>query len=1110
MESMRIEGGDKADLLAYINNELDVAGDEAYCEEVTSQLLERAGGNFLWLHLAVQRINTCHTRVDVENALKDLPVGMETLYDRMAASVQSRSSGDRELAQRMLSWTTCSQRPLRVEELSDALGSDAVLDIHRSIVDLCGGFLVVDQDGKVSMIHETAREYLTRRESRDRSLVIDRKAANDMIFRGCISRLTDPKLRSMMGRGLPPALLNYAVSSWFIHLSLGTATDESTLHVVVDFLRSPHLLMWVSVAARNNDLRSLVVASRYLTTVAAKLQQLEDQNRESLVYNQAKAILEGWATDLVKIVGRFGNSLRQHPDSIHKLIPPFCPEESVVYQQFGRKESRALSVSGFTSKTWDDCLARFSFDEGVAASGVSVAGGRIAVLTHVLRTSEILIYASATLEEEHRLIHPERVASIQVSKFGDLLVSYGFATTRVWDMETGECVKVINNPEDRPRPHAVQFTDHDRTVLVAGEDRRIRSFSLVDSEDSGDESSDPGWTVRSEVYEQPLEGTTLNFPKCSALSPDGNKIAFGYRGYPLTAWEISDSPMLIGRCIMRQESRSSTMSQEYIWGEVFRVIWHPFSGEVLGLTMVGVLFKWDPYEEQPSIMVQSGGKELSVSVDGSLIVTGDVMGTIKIYATNDFSLLYQLTSRDFIVRVVFSTDSRRLYDIRGAYGNVWEPNTLLRLADSSEYPDHNSDAISETESLAKFSLHAEHHFASVDKVTCLSGQSAGPLYCYGTAFGIARIGEVGRGKVCDVDRPKRRSAAVDQVAWSDDGRLMATTDTTRKLYANKISKSGENRDVWEATCEFDVAVPPNGEPITQLIFHPTGHELLVSTSSTLFSITTDKKPPTVEAITLPTSMGKVKWVTHPTSANYLLGLGNTKVHVLRWEDLRLTQDQADLVHDTYTYFPPRLDRPATISAPTAGYMYNRGGSFHNRDGGEVLGRIIVNIDSAEILLEISRTKNSGRVENAYLLFCAKDIGGVGSSEDPGNSDGIGKGKQLTYSTLPKEVASRIREPLAFLSRRRLVFLDVDGWVCTWNPNPNPTRPRQLQTGQRQQGPNGPSSSGGVAGVEQHYFLPGDWATADEAHVCSVMSDGTLLCPRNGDVAAVQAAALLRK
>jgi hypothetical protein len=104
---------------------------------------------------------------------------------------------------------------------------------------------------------------------------------------------------------------------------------------------------------------------------------------------------------------------------------------------------------------------------------------------------------------------------------------------------------------------------------------------------------------------------------------------------------------------------------------------------------------------------------------------------------------------------------------------------------------------------------------------------------------------------------------------------------------------------------------------------------------------------------------------------------------------------------------------------------------------------------------------------------------------------------LSYTLLPADITSRIRQPLGFLSRERLVFLDVDRWICTLRlPSPISRRPQE-----------GRNSELGSRGIEQHYFLPGDWATANEANLCTIMPDGTLLYPRNGNVATVQFAKL---
>lgn len=1064
METIRTEGQPQ-DFKSYIDQEMDLAGDDSYRDEVTAKLLDRARGNFLWVHLAVQKINSCYTRTDVEKALRDLPPGMEACYHRMASTVLSGArANNQNIGQTILGWVACAHRILAVEELCDALDNDGVLEIQRTIGDLCGGFVVLDNDGRCVMIHETAREYLLQTPKEDRPMLVNPRTTNDVLLKKCLERLTSPSLRSQLNRNQLPPLLEYATTAWFVHFSCGTIVSLDVLDAVTKFLQGPHVLTWIYIAARRAELKTLFVASRYLTDVVATL-RIANGPETTLRHHQAVSVLEGWASDLIKIVGKFGGNLRQHPDSIYKLIPPFCPSGSVIYQQFGHKESRSLQVSATSgSSNWDDCLARFSFSSGIVASAVVATGSRIAVLTNVRKTSHIILYNASTLEEQRRLSHPERVFSVQVSRLGELLVSYGYLTTRLWDMATGECLRVVKNPAKRPRPHTLYLDE--KMVLVGSEDRCIRMFLL------DDDSTE--WQTLSHIDEQSLEFTTVNFPMCSALSPDGNVIAFGYRGHPATAWELNNPPVLLGQCRIMLDATDMT-GQDITWGEVFRLVWHPFSGEVLGLTQVGLLFKWDPYEEHSSSKIETGADIMTVSRDGSLIATGDGVGTIKILAYADFSLLYSLSSQDPVIYLSFSTDSRRLYDIRGTYGNVWEPNTLLRIADSAEYAEHNSDAGSESRSLAKTSLQTEHHFARVDNVITLAGQPTGPLYCYGTEEGVAVLCEVGRGKVCDLERLSSYMS-IEQMAWSEDGRLLAIMDLSRRLSIRTVIRAGESRDTWQVHHEFDVVIDPDKGYVTQLIFHPTGHGLFAATSTTIFSIDLDSRA--VTESNLPAAMSKVKWAFHPTLADYLLAFGNTAVRIFNWTSLHEIE--------VHPYFPPRLPRSVTVSRD------GRTGSFQGKDS-EVLGRLICDADSAHVLLEISQPAISGQVESQYLLF---DIGDI----DPDTEDKECGKTDLPYTLLPREIASRIREPLAFLSRRRLVFLDIERWVCTWRlPTSSAAAPRSQSAWV--------SGRAGTPGIEQYYFLPGDWVAANEAHLCAVMPDGTLLCPRNGDVVTVQCARL---
>lgn len=1068
MESIRIDGNQE-DFQSYIDTEMDIAVEGSYRDKVAASLLERSQGNFLWIHLAVQRINSCHTKFDVEQALGQLPAGMEALYDRMADSVQSQTnSSDRRLGLNILGWALCARRVLSVEELSDALDNNDLLEIHRTIGDLCGGFVVVDVEGKVSMIHETAREYLVREGRHGHSFTIPRKPTNDKLLARCLQCLTDPKLRARIIRNEHPPLLRYAARSWFVHLSLGSFLEPVTLKVVLKFLQGPLVLTWIHVAAMYGELRTLVVASRYLTEVLIKLRKLEDQTLE---HTQAVDVLERWATDLTKIVGKFGHGLTQTPDAIHKLIPPFCPESSIIYQQFGRKESKALCVSDSTSKTWDDCLTSLAVDQGAVATTILPAGNHIVVLFTIKMTSYIIVHDASTFEETRRIKHPERVLKIAVNKLGSLVVSYGYLTTRLWEISTGKCVEVIKNPVRRPRPHTLVFAEEDSVVLTASEDRCIRSFAL------GEEASE--WDFRDQIEEEALDDTNTNLPTCSKLSPDGTMIAFGYRAHPVTVWEL-EPLMLVGQCNVVLDE-TNMMNQTTTWGEVIDLDWHPFSGDVFGVTLVGLLFRWNPFEDEPAAQTQAGTDRLVLSSDGSLIASGDGLGTIKIYQSSDLMQLYQLSTQDPIVSLAFSVDSRRIYDSRGAYSNIWEPNILARLAEKSEYSDHNSDSMSDTESLARVSVHTEQYLSTTDSVIALSGQPVGPLYCYGTEDGVVVMSEIGKGKLEVTMRPHMRYMSIEQVSWSEDGKYLATSDLSGMLSVTKWFRSAEDRSMWACSDVLNVVIPPHEGHISQLLFNPAGDQIVAATADTLYAINLATKNEAQSNLAQHED-ASISWVCHPTLSEYLLGFGATKLHILAWKDLRRI--------DTYAYFPSReLDPPAE--------EHGHHSSMKSRQAS--VTRLITNVDLSNILLKLTSPGSSTRPQHEYLLFEVADIL-PNIAESPKEDHKI-----LPYTLLPSEVATRIREPLAFLSRRRLLYLDIDRWICTWRLPPSATARGSLGTQGLSARKRGSESASG--GIERHYMLPRDWLATREARLCCSMPDGTILCPRNGDVATVQCAKL---
>lgn len=271
--------------------------------------------------------------------------------------------------------------------------------------------------------------------------------------------------------------------------------------------------------------------------------------------SQNYAFLDVWATDLVKVVGQFGSNRVRSPESIYKLILPFCPHDSTLYSQFGKKELHSLLTSGFSNLSWDDSLARLPFDSGIHVIAIMAAGARVAVLSP---SGVMVVYYSSTCEENRQIKHGERVLKMQLNSSGTLLITYGYITTKVWDVPTGKCVASAPNPRGRPRPHSIVLTKEDSHVLIGFDDRRIRSLNLAEPTKT--------WQVIAHVDEQPLEGTIVNSPTCMALSPEEHNIALGYRGHPWTVWE-TEGPELVGQCL-RVFDTSTQSTAAHAWGEL--------------------------------------------------------------------------------------------------------------------------------------------------------------------------------------------------------------------------------------------------------------------------------------------------------------------------------------------------------------------------------------------------------------------------------------------------------------------------------------------------------------------------------------------------------------
>ncbi|KAK7966606.1 uncharacterized protein PG986_000883 [Apiospora aurea] len=581
----------------------------------------------------------------------------------------------RDLAEKIIGYVSCSLRKLTVSGLPQALDEDEsdALGLQRSIAELCSGFVTIDNGGEVSLIHQTAREYLLNDISRP--FHVNPKTAHERLFLSCMKCLRTNGLRANIARDQLPDFVCYASLHWSSHLLLAPIESEVVATELSRFMTGQSILTWIHIISRSKQLRVLVQTSKHISKYVAKVKTLHGSRDMKADFIMQQALLESWAVDLVKIMGKFGSNLTRRPDAIYKAIPPFCPRNSAIFQQFGKGETRSLSVKSHDD--WDDSLTRISLGFGAYTSSIRTAGSLVAILA---TPGSVFIFNSGTFEEVSGspFKHGERVYSMEIHASSATLVTYGYRTTKVWDTSSGGCRITIPNIESRPRPLTMVLTNHSKVLLVGFDDRHIRSLNL-----SG---ASPGWQVYAELEEPELEGHFLNSANFMATNGDGSLFAVAYRGHPLSAWE-TEGPAHLGHCWRKRD--------ELARGEFIDAVWHPMSPEVLGVYIEGVVFKWLPYEDVVE-EIQVGASKLAISSDGNIFVTGDVHGTVKVFGTSDLGLLYQLGSQDTVLGLAFSPDSRRFYDIRGCYASAWEPNVLIRM---TEQADANLETASDSISL---------------------------------------------------------------------------------------------------------------------------------------------------------------------------------------------------------------------------------------------------------------------------------------------------------------------------------------------------------------------------------------------------------------------------
>lgn len=1048
------------DIRAYVSDRVinTIPGKEALHRRIINEIMDKASGNFLWVALVLKALEqNWDTKRDIDRVIREFPSGMTTTYGSMMQKLDSSSR--RDLASLILTWATFSSRPLSITELATALEPkyEDLTSLEDTVRHVCGGFVQV-RHARVGLIHETAQHFLIN-ETKENSIRMVPVDGHERLAIACLHLLrsnnqrpwrlllkqVEDSCKSPLARTNDLAailndrhpLLTYASESWAYHLSLARTNSHLLLQTVYDFLKHD-CLTWINTSALSGDLKNLIKSAQHLKKfVRRKMKTLAEANSAKLRSDDAED-LNLWAVDLIRLVGKFGSNIVLSPSSIYRLVPPFCPDNSMIRKFFG-KANQSFSVTGISNPDWDDLHARLSVDPDDSASKLVATGDMFAAL--VPQAHCIVIWDAETCEEVRRIQHDEYLTEMAASKKGDLICTSGANTVTFWDVATGR--QLACNPKtSSTQIIALAFDAFHDDILVGYQDYLITCHK---------------WRTHERVFAFRATEAGESVPYGGAFvmkfSPDGTQVAFGSKSKPVEIWDLRSRTLLYRYRVALDSARAH--GERLLPPETIQ--WHPSQGRVYILYHEGRLVDWNPvYEEQTEHQI--GAKEMLCSPCGSYLLTSDNRGAIRVfslpsYASDEdrrFRLIYHLECGELVRDLAFHPNGQRFYDIRGTICNVWEPEALVQADDADTEEERSS-----TEGAPEASEAAEAFQDDASQITALVCGPSDFAFCCGRDDGTLSIHEMNRGSLLRSLPGHAENTAIIALVWSETGKWIASADDSGHVLVRQVQIPTRKNPKWLVWKASDFRVEGS---IVQLLISPNDKHLLVACTS--FDKVWDIPERFISQTRKPRSQKPGRWLQHPTDSSRLILVCAQEVHICEWAEFRALTGL------------PGLPLKRQISDSQQVQLT---GQFEQLDLGSTLGA-----DSLEVVNYVISSR-----DRQSIIFETFPNSGHGHDRLKGRRIELIRTAALetTDRIEVQDNISGLRSAVAKLVgtyQNQVIFFNHQYWLCSWNIEAN------------------------ASAYKKHLFLPKDWLNAETLHLTIFSANGTLLCPKNGEVAIIKA------
>ncbi|KAI0008447.1 WD40-repeat-containing domain protein [Xylariaceae sp. FL0662B] len=762
------------------------------------------------------------------------------------------SAKEKNMSKTILTWVAGAVRPLSTTELRFILERttmDEIDDIGTVISKYCHDLVYIDKNSVVKMRHESARGFLLRRDINSEfstDLTIQEEAAHKVLAMACLEYLNGPEMKAKPKRRMVASsnqrsiFVNYACQAVHEHVNRSSALDSDILRELATFLKS-NILSWLEHLATSRDLETVLQFAQVLKIF------LRRKSRVDLLLGEEVVVIDLWATDLVKLVSKFGTQLLMHPESILQLIPPFCPSDSAPFSQFGRGPGTVISVTGLSKKTWDDCLCTLVLSEPQASSSKKIVRERL----HSLGTSDlsfcigtsigrILVFNDKTCLEERALNHKAAVIHLQFANSGTLLASASKKMIRIWNTESWE----------------QQWEIPLRYVSINLIDRSQTETRWTDSLD------DP--------HRQYYHGTSAKF---ASFNPDLGLLAVGYAArsvlvynYDMDTYQIFHHKDGLSEFIDENSNVNLTaMTFSKLPDSSLLAVSYSTSDLVLFDTEAGTIQATVP---------SAYFSRLVSSPDGRTLAAARMDGAIELYDFETLHKLYRIRPDEgAVAALAFTADNTRFLVIRagGHHCRVWDPASLYRRdvghhsVKSPSLGSGSQDGVLEEQ---------DDDIALITSMACdakgdcfFVGKDDGSVYAYDARTGLFD------------DILFSHAAPIKAVHFATTGpkQLLLSVDSAGSLSVNAIMRLKHEWSVEELFTHRAVT------GVQQFLCNKSSTHVLICSNdeATLLSMMTGERV----GIQVDCKNDKNEpylWAQHPTDDALILYITTCSVHIYRW------------------------------------------------------------------------------------------------------------------------------------------------------------------------------------------------------------------------------------